>query len=396
MGKTGYYSITTKKFSLCTRHNDWLWKTQELYNEVLCFYYNLYLDCLTDNKKGTQESLRALEKMTIVGRDKIPVPCPIPWEGLPLYFRRAAINAAIASAKSYLSRKNQRQRTEKFTESVTFYKGMYRDLTEKEITLKLWNGEGWLWTHCRLKGNFFPENAQPMSPCLVLKEKRIELHVPVKNQVEDGRNTKERMAANEKICAAVFTNKDTSVVCCVLNAKGKMQSTFFIRGGAEYVHRCSQILQRLEKSEASSGGKDDSRANQKYWMKLKHLNEYYSHKFSRQVIDYCRKNDVKTLVLPEFDEKYKKYVMLSVGNWSPLHLSTQVREKLKYKAWQEGIVVLEIPEHHMSSFCNVCGKKVKRSGSEYVCENGHQGNVYLNMAQNLGKKCLCGFGKQVI
>ena len=94
MEKTGYYSITVRKFTVLTRRMDWMVKTQELYNEVLGFYYNLYLDVYAEEAKadssdgsrqpGPQNALRELEKLTIVGRDKQPVPYPIPWEKVPL------------------------------------------------------------------------------------------------------------------------------------------------------------------------------------------------------------------------------------------------------------------------------------------------------------------------
>lgn len=42
MEKPQYYSITVKKMNILTRHSDWLVKTQELYNQILEFYYNLW------------------------------------------------------------------------------------------------------------------------------------------------------------------------------------------------------------------------------------------------------------------------------------------------------------------------------------------------------------------
>ena len=44
---------------------------------------------------GKQKLLRALEQLSIVGRDKRPAEQPLPFKGVPLYFRRAAINAAV-------------------------------------------------------------------------------------------------------------------------------------------------------------------------------------------------------------------------------------------------------------------------------------------------------------
>lgn len=234
MEKPQYYSITVKKMNILTRHSDWLVKTQELYNQILEFYYNLYLDTFQDGRPGSMEALRTLEKLTIPGRDRQPVQYPLPWQKVPLYFRRAAINSAIAVASSYLSREKQKIRSTSFTESVTCYKGMYRDFEGNAITLKIWTGEKWLWNRIKLRGNTIPEEGQMMSPSIVLKKTGPELHIPWKTFVKDGRTAKERMAAGEKFCAVTFTNQDALAVCCVLNSDGAKENVFFVRGGAEY------------------------------------------------------------------------------------------------------------------------------------------------------------------
>lgn len=86
MEKTSCYSITVKKFNVFCRHTDWLRQTQELYNEILGFYYELYLDTFIDSTPGAMEALRTLEKMTIIGRDKQPVPNPLPWTKVRFIF----------------------------------------------------------------------------------------------------------------------------------------------------------------------------------------------------------------------------------------------------------------------------------------------------------------------
>ena len=87
-------------------------------------------------------------------------------------------------------------------------------------------------------------------------------------------------------------------------------------------------------------------------------------------------------------------LMTKAGNFSPIHLSTAIREKIKYKAWQEGIVVLELQQYKNSSVCAACGADLHRKGSQFICENGHQGNYYLNASWNLGLKCIRGFQKK--
>lgn len=435
MEKNTYYSITVRKFSVLTTHLDWMKKTQELYNEILGFYYNLYLDMYSETsvfdestgdfqKKngkstpGSTEVMRELEKLTIMGREKKAVPYPLPWEKIPLYFRRAAINGAVAAAKSYLSRIEntcqgkkypydhaksenllskdhnvpaQKDRTINFTESVTFYKGMYRDFKGNEISLKIWTGIKWQWIRCRLRGNTVPTDGKMMSPALILKDTHAELHIPWKSQVCDGRSAKERMFAGDKICSIVFTNRDACVICCIQDKNGAMENCLFLKGGAEYAHYCRVITEKLKKSQRSSGGGNHPRANIKYWEKLKNISEHYAHQFSRQVIDYCKEHNVKILVMPEYDLSHRKLIIWSSGNYSPIYLSTSIRQKIKYKAWQAGIVALESQQYKTSSVCSVCGGTVKLKGSNFYCENGHQGNRYLNTALNLGKKCILGF-----
>lgn len=349
MEKMPYYAITVRRYNILFRHTEWFQKTQDLYNEILLFYYQLYLKTFTDEQPGTQEALRILEKLTIVGRDKQPVPNPLPRKKVPLYFRRAAINTATAAARSYLARDKQEQPTGAFTESVTFYKGMYRDFQENTISLKLWDGEGWQWSRLRLRGNTVPEEGQMMSPALVLKKDRAELHIPWKIPVADGRGARERITAESKMCSTVFTGQDACAVCCILDSSGKRESSFYIKGGKEYANA------------------------------------------SRQIIDYCKEQNASVLVLPEYNKEYGNIILASVGKNSPLRLVPSIREKLKYKAWQEGIVVLEVQQHNINSVCSQCGAKIRRKGADFQCENGHRGSRYLNMVQNLGQKCLDGF-----
>lgn len=146
------YSITTRRLRLCCGHPEWLRKTQDFYNEIESFYYDLLLAHEELGELGSQKTLRALEVLTIMGRDKQVPQNPLPWEKVPLYFRRAAINSAIAAAKSHISRQKSipGRKAEKLHSAVTYYKGMYRDFSHKEITLKVWTGEQWKWMRCRL------------------------------------------------------------------------------------------------------------------------------------------------------------------------------------------------------------------------------------------------------
>ena len=139
MAEKNYYSMTTKRFTLRTAHNGWLSATRKFYNDVLYFYYKLFLEHPEFYSLTNQKAMRALECLSIVGRDKKPVANPLPWEGVPLYFRRAAINSALAAGKSYLSREEQTCPSQEFSSGITLYKGMYKDLDSHSIRVKVWN-----------------------------------------------------------------------------------------------------------------------------------------------------------------------------------------------------------------------------------------------------------------
>lgn len=401
MPSTTGYSITTRKLRLCCGHPDWLRKTQELYNEIESFYYDLLLKREELWELSSQKTMRALEVLTIMGRDKKIPEVPIPWEKVPLYFRRAAINSAIAAAKSHISRQSiiPGRKAEKLHSAVTYYKGMYRDFSHKEITLKVWTGEKWQWMRCRLYGEIFPEQAELMSPSVTFEKKYLMLHVPVKEFTADTASVKQRIQEGRRICAIQFTNGDAFAVGTVCDGAGKEIAVKFWSGGKEYTHRCNQIQKKIEKARKSLGEEKQPGENRKYWMRLKHLSEYYAHEVSAQIIKFCLKNQVSMIILPKYKKEYTDYVMIGSGNWSTLHLSTGIRRNLIYKAWKNGILVIETYAKGISETCASCGApivSVNRKADEYICRNGHRGSRSLNSARNLSRKCIQQLGKQVV
>ena len=390
-GKSGY-SITTWRLHLWCRHPEWLRTTQEFYNRIAEFYYNLLLDHTDLWEMGSQQTLRELEIMSIPGRGgRIPSD-PLPWQKVPLYFRRAAANEGIASAKSYLSRFAQDEkigRAEKLNAAVTYYKGMYQDFSAKEITLRVWTGDTWTWMHCRLSGRDFPENARLMSPSVVFEYKYDMLHVPVRQNNENTATVRQRMQAGCRILCIQFTNSDAFAVGVVLDGTGQEIAVKFWKGGKEYSHHCRKLLEKIQKSQEATGGRQTGRVDQKYWMHLKHLSEHYGHQVTSQILRFAVEQDVSVIVLPRYNQEYSRNVMKGSGNWGPLHLSTRIRQYLDYKAWKNGIIVIEVHATGISTNCARCGAEIIRTDTRAelcCCANGHQTNRYLNAVRNLGKK----------
>ena len=400
MGKKQGYIITTKCLRLRCRHPEWLSETQDFYNQIQKFYYDLFLEHSELREENSQVCLREMERLSIRGRDGKEVPSPLPWEKVPLYFRRAAANAGIAAAKSHLSRleNGYAGKAESFHSAVTYYKGMYRDFESGEITLRIWNGSEWRWMRCRLYGKAFPEGAQLMSPSVVLDRKYEMLHVPVKEIVQDASTVKERIAEGRKcVWDSILQMEMHLTVASVMNCEGKELAVRYFKGGKEYTHRCGKVLEKIDKSRKSRGENAGGRVNQKYWMHLKHLGEQYAHQVSLDIVRFCKEQDISLIAFPKYDEEYRRYVLKGAGNFGTLHLSTRIREYLTYKAWKEGILVLDVNAKEMHRICAICGSEITQQNKEskrFICKEGHQGDAYLNVARNAAKRCLEQFRKK--
>lgn len=410
--KTGSSTITYRLKLRC-KHPDWVRQTEALYNEVLAFYYSLLKDEPTLLRLGNMELLRKLEQMTVVGRDKVPVPVPIPFQKVPIYFRRAAINAAIGHARSYAGlmrdwvqkktdaeqrgltwRKKTPSLPNAFHASVLFYKGMFKEFGQGSILLKLWNGHSWAWVRHTYCGREIPANAVCLSPTVVINGKMFSLHVPVKCPVDDIRTVKERVKSDERFCAVHFTASDTLATCVIFGSDGHATDSYFMRGGKEFAHRRKRLLNTINKNRSCLGTYLQKGENKRFWMKMQNLSAYYAHLVSRRIVDYCRKNNIKLLVVPKYGAMPEQFY----GSGLTGFLGKRIIRYLMYKAWHAGIVVTSVQPHYTACSCHLCEGRLKRyneghpaavhyyGGRLFLCENGHKGNVSLNAAKNLGEK----------
>ena len=136
------------------------------------------------------------------------------------------------------------------------------------------------------------------------------------------------------------------------------------------------------------------------------LNHYYIHSISRQILDYCLEQNIKVIVVPNYemgmDFSGKKYLKTDSYRW----LGRSIIKHLKYKAFQQGIVVTSVPPYHISDCCSECGAKIRKyneghtagvhyyGGRLFLCPNGHKGNTARNTARNVGKYFLAYYQRK--
>ncbi len=417
--KTGYH-IITYRFRLYCPHKSWLLETKAIYNQALTFYLELLLKKpeLTELSSGRQ-IMRKLELLSVGarGQDKESVEYPLPVEKLPLYFRRAAINDAIRICRSWknrdfsleaLSEKSNEKDRKALRASPVFYQGMYKDFTNTSISLKLWNGEKWVWEVCDVDtcGRGFPMEGRMLSPVLKLSGNRAMLHVPVKEKVEDTRTVKERLLAGGRICAAAFPCNDCLAVLIVVDKDGRCTRSLFIRDGKELAHRKKQLLNRIRRNRAAMGigpgkegfGKGLEEENKHLKEKIRNLTDAYAHKVSRRIVDFCEEEGIQILVVPNYKQSMDLNQMGYLSATSYDWLGRRITQYLRYKAFGRGIVTTSVSTKGIASTCHICGEPVKRfngenrpgrnyyGGKNFICPNGHRGNSYFNEAVNVGKR----------
>ena len=406
------YAITTYKIQLNYKHLDWFKQTQSLFDDVLAFYYKLLEKQPEALSLTNQNLLRHLELQTIKQRDGTPPETPLPFKKIPLYFRRAAINAAISMYRSYVGKlraweekqmengklKMENAGTESQSDSDTdqigkadlhqnlppksaknpvgndalvvpqsgsilkkgkpsppkhlhmsmlYYKGMYKDFADGSILLKLYTGKAWAWVKHRYTGRPFPKNAELMSPTIVIKKKKVMLHIPVKEMVEDSRTAKERVKQNEKFVAVALTGSDSLAVCTTIEADGRATAPYFIKGGKELAHRRKLLLGYTKRGVAGNDmthtvgndalvvpqGHQPGRANAKYYDKITRLTDHYAHEVSRKIVDYALKQGAKLIVLPELKESFNQAKKPYLGKTPYDFIGRRIARYVQYKAW---------------------------------------------------------------
>ena len=413
------YAITTNKIQLNYKHLDWFKQTQSLFDAVLAFYYKLLEKQPEALSLTNQNLLRHLELQTIKQRDGTPPETPLPFEKIPLYFRRAAINAAISMYRSYVGKLKAWQEgpiksgkpspPKRLHMSMLYYKGMYKDFDEKSILLKLYTGKTWAWVKHRYTGRPFPENAELMSPTIVIKKKKVMLHIPVKEIVEDSRTAKERVKQNEKFVAVALTGSDSLAVCTTIEADGRATAPYFIKGGKELAHRRKLLLGYTKRGSAGNdmthtvgnaalSVPQEHRPNAKYYEKITRITDHYAHEVSRKIVDYALKQGAKLIVLPELKESFNQAKKPYLGKTPYDFIGRRIARYVQYKAWQQGLVAMTSKPYYASTRCFHCDAPIAKHNTEYqnpsanfyggknfVCKEGHRGSTALNSARNLGK-----------
>ena len=237
-------------------HTAWFAATQVLFNQVAAFYFEVITAHEGVLDLSNKEALTALETLTHATKEnRAPVmPLEKIAKNVPAMFRRAAIHAALGSARSFAShlkkwrakKEQAKAKGKKWTvrppvpprtwnKSTTLYAGQWKQRTASSIMLKVWTGTCWSWIKVRITGRELPADAESGSPSLIRHGNQWWLHTPLEKQFASPAKIEKQVTINTetKICAVDLNLNEHLAVCTIQTVEGTILATKFIGGGRE-------------------------------------------------------------------------------------------------------------------------------------------------------------------
>jgi hypothetical protein len=280
-------------------HAAWFAANQALFNQVVAFYFEVIQAHEKVLELKSQEALRALEQLThaTTSHPHPVMPLCALVEDIPAMFRRAAINAALGSAKSFYSHLEKwRKRKEKagaknkpfrerppvpprtWNKSAPFYLGQWKERSASSIVLKVWTGSCWSWLKVRITGRDLPGQGFELgSPQLIRHGKEWWLHTPIEKAFAAPAKVELQVTTNAqtRICAVDLNMGEHIAVCTIQTVEGTIIATRFIGGGDEISGFRKRQLGRIARNRRKTGmiaeGEQD---NADLWRKLRNRDDH--------------------------------------------------------------------------------------------------------------------------
>ncbi|MDQ2906594.1 MAG: transposase [Chloroflexota bacterium] len=368
------------------QHAAWFASNQVLFNQVVAFYFDVIQAHEKVLERPNTEALTALESLTHTTRKNPDPVMPLSaiFEDIPAMFRRAAINAALGSARSFFSHLNtwnaRRQKAlakkKTFTErppvpprtwntSVPFYMGQWKERTDSSIILKVWNGKSWSWVKVRTLGRDLPAGFEWCSPALIRHGDAWWLHTPIEKKFKGPAKIAEQITENQqtKICSVDLNVGENIAVCTVQTAEGTILATRFITGGKEISgfrkKQLGRIARNRRKTSIIAEGEQDNAA---LWRKIRTRDEDLAHQVSARIVQCAKAHGASILVFEHLGNltpqkgKYSRRGNTKRAFWMKGRIFTYA----KYKAYNEGILTSRVNPRNTSRECACCHALIAR------------------------------------
>ena len=414
MAKTA--KTITKKLEY--RKPEYFAETQKLFNEVVKFYFDVIQEHQYILELNQKPALTELERLTVQTKSNPAPVMPLSFHHIPAMFRRAAINTAYGSAKSFFTtldkHKEKKAKVEakgnkykqrppapprEWNKKAIFYAGMIKNMDDETVMLKLYTGKAWVWIKFKHSGRAFPEEWKVCSPHAVIFKNRIELHFPVEKNVKlTGIKKQLYKNPNLKVCAVDLNMDGNHAVCTILSGDGTQGNVKFIHGNKALHHRRKRLLGKIAVKRSQYNDILEEDDNKALWKKIHDIEDYEAHRVSRRIIEFAIENGADVIVFENLKNlkpakgKYSKRSNTKRAYW----LKGKIQKFTQYKAKEHSILTSLVSPRNTSRNCFYCDEQVFRykdvpSGYTvgaplFQCPNGHRGNADVNAGWNVGKK----------
>jgi putative transposase len=368
------------------QHADHFAANQALFNQVAAFYFEVIQAHAGILDLSNQEALTALEKLThTTHQNPHPVmPLSASFADIPAMFRRAAIHAALGSARSFYSHlrtwKGRKEKAEAkgkkvherppvpprtWNKSATLYAGMWKERSRSSMVLKVWTGTCWSWVKVRITGRKLPTDAELGSPQLIRNGNGWWLHTPIEKQFKSPGKIEKQVATNPetKICAVDLNINENIAVCTIQTVKGSILATTFIGGGRRISGFRKKLLGRIARNRQRTGicasGEQD---NADLWRKIRNVDEHLAHLVSARIVQFAELHGATILVFEHLGNlkpergKYSRRSNTKRAFW----IKGRIFRYAKYKAWNAGIITSRVSPRNTSRECARCHAQVFR------------------------------------
>jgi IS605 OrfB family transposase len=366
-----------------------------LFNQVVSFYFEVIQAHPLVLDLSTKEALTALETLTHATAKNASPTMPLTEiaHDIPAMFRRAAINAAIGSARAFFSslkkwriRKEKAQEKAKakkkpkpFTErppvpprtwntSAPFYAGHWKDRKETSILLKVWTGHCWRWIKIRTLGRDLPDGFEAGSPVLVRKGKQWWLHTSIEKAFTTPPKIAVQITTNPetRICAVDLGLDTHLAVCTVQTVEGTILATRFIGHGREINGFRKLQLGHIARNRSQTGTiAENEQDNVALWRKIRTVDEHIAHLVSARIVEFAHEHGATILVFEHLGTlKPEKGKYSHRGNRKRHYwMKGRIFTYAKYKAWNQAIITSRVNPRNTSRECHRCHGPVIRSNA---------------------------------
>jgi len=385
-----------------TRKQRYLEATRNLLDEARAFYLRFFLahaSKLTEQVQVTstqtgevREAVISADKLlswaeahTVATRDH-PSPHPdwnfsarfpdLPWE-----YRRSVIKDCIGKAKAYLTatatwqasgKKKGKPGVPTPRNHPTLYEGTCSltldgvDLRQSFVRLRVYTGARWEWINYPTRYNrYFEERRtepewQALSPQLVLTKTGAAIHFPQRKRIEASKVV-ERKRDPDLVTVAVDLNVKNLAVITVRQHERLIESRFLTDHGLDQ-HRYRHLKRVAKKQWQSGKAVKGEHSNQQIWRHVRRMNEEAARRVASQIAAVCARYPGCVLLFerlrkikPRGGSKSRR-----MNRRQANQLRGKINQFARAKAYEQGIVTVEVNPWGTSQHCSRCGAKGER------------------------------------